>query len=569
MDQANTGKTRRSYFHAAGANPLDGRTIGEVMDDTASSYADNPALIVRQQGLRFTYRELVEQVALAARGLLRLGVEKGDRVGIWATNCAEWVIVQFATARVGAILVTINPAYRTAELEYALRQSECQTLVMIRGFRDCDYASTLFTICPEARTGPPGKLRSEKLPHLKNLIFIGDGAPGSMLRWSEFMESGRAVPKENLTKRQTSLDSDDPINIQYTSGTTGSSKGALLSHHNIVNNAQGIAAAMKITARDRICIPVPFYHCFGMVSGNMLAVVTGATMVVPAEHFNPLATLEAVAEERCTVLHGVPTMFLMELEHPEFDRFDLRSLRTGIMAGAPCAIELIKRVVEKMPCPELTIAYGMTETSPNIAETTVDDPLELRMTTVGKPRPHTEVKIADPHTGQTLPCGRVGELCTRGYLVMKGYYKNPDATRQAIDADGWLHTGDLASMDENGYCRIAGRLKDVIIRGGENIYPREIEDFLSTCPAVSQAQVIGVPDAKYGEGVVAWVKLKEGVSLTAEEIQSFCKGKIADYKIPRHVRFVDSFPMTVTGKIQKFKMREISIQELGGCRKRV
>ncbi len=552
-----------SYFHRPGDTPLMGVCIGEVLDRTASTYPDQPALVVRHQRKRYTYREFSAAVRLMVRGLLRLGVKKGDRVGIWAANCAEWVLTQFATAKIGAILVTINPSYRAYELEFALQQSECQTLLLIPGFRDCDYVSTLFSICPESRDSQPGALRSEKLPHLKNLILIGDSAPASMFRWSDLADIGQAIPEQELREREPTLDFDDPINIQYTSGTTGFPKAAILSHYNIVNNALLIAKSMNITHQDKICIPVPFYHCFGMVLGNMVSVVSGAAMVIPEEYFQPLATLEAVEQEHCTALYGVPTMFIAELEHPKFSQFDLRSLRTGIMAGAPCPIELMKRVVERMHCREITIAYGLTETSPVITQTTTDDPIEIRVTTVGKPLPYTEVKIIDTKTNKTVPRGVPGELCARGYMVMKGYYKNPRATEETIDSDGWLHSGDLAAMDESGYCRITGRVKDMIIRGGENIYPREIEEFLYTCPGISDVQVIGVPDTKYGEEVVAWVKLKEGAVLSAEDIKSFCKDRISKFKIPRHIKFVDSFPLTVTGKIQKFRMREISIQDLG------
>ena len=557
------GNTRRSYFNGVGEVPLLGLCVGEVLDRAASAYPNQPALVVRHQNRRYTYSEFRAEVEQAARGFLHLGVQKGDRVGVWATNYAEWVIAQFATAKIGAILVNINPAYRAYELEFVLRQSECQTLVLIRGFRDCDYVSTLASICPEVETGGAGDLSSEKLPHLRNLIFVEDGAPRGMFRWSDLVEMGQRVPEQDLRTREASLDFDDPVKIQYTSGTTGFPKGALLSHHNIVNNGLLIGRSMRITAQDKMCIPVPFYHCFGMVLGNMTAVVAGAAMVIPAPYFDPLATLEAVEQERCTALHGVPTMFIAELEHPEFSRFDLRSLRTGIMAGSPCPIEVMKRVVEQMHCREMTIAYGLTETSPVVTQTSTDDPIELRVTTVGKLLAHTEIKIADTETGHPVSRGEIGELCARGYMVMKGYYKDPEGTRCILDSDGWLHSDDLAVMDEHGYCHITGRLKDMIIRGGENIYPREIEEFLYTCPGVSDVQVIGVPDRKYGEEVAAWVKLKEGVPLSADDIKSFCKGRISNFKIPRYISFVDSFPLTVTGKVQKFKMREISIRELG------
>ena len=554
---------QRSYFHGAGGPALLGLCVGEVLDRAAFAYPDHPALIMPHQTRRYTYSEFRGKVEMAARGLLHLGVLKGDRVGVWATNCAEWVITQFAAAKIGAILVNINPAYRAYELEYALRQSECQTLVLIQGFRDCDYVSTLAGICPELETGRAGDVLSQKLPYLRNLIFIGDGAPAGMFRWSDLAEFGQRVPEQDLRAREATLDFDDPVNIQYTSGTTGSPKGALLSHHNIVNNGLLIGGSMKITSRDKICIPVPFYHCFGMVLGNMTAVVAGAAMVIPAPYFDALATLEAVEGERCTALYGVPTMFIAELEHPEFSRFDLRSLRTGIMAGSPCPIEVMRRVVEQMHCREMTIAYGLTETSPVVTQTTNEDPIELRVTTVGKPLPYTEIKIADTQTGHPLPTGMTGELCARGYMVMKGYYKDMDATHGILDSDGWLHSGDLAVMDENGYCRITGRVKDMIVRGGENIYPREIEEFLYTCPGISDVQVVGVPDRKYGEEVVAWVKLKNGAELSEQDIKDFCRGRISNFKIPRYVRFVDSFPMTVTGKIQKFRMRQVSIVELG------
>lgn len=554
---------RLSYFHGTGAIPLLGLCIGEVLDRTAALYPENPALISRHQNRRFSYRQFLEEVELTARGLLRLGVGKGDCAGIWSTNSAEWVITQFAAAKVGAVLVNINPANREFELEYVLRQSECQTLLLIQGFRDCDYVQTVRNICPELAGGQPGKLKAEKLPDLKNLIFLGDqAAPAGMYHWNDLQAMGKDVPVTELREREQQLEFDDPVNIQYTSGTTGMPKGATLSHSNIVNNAHLVAHAMRLTHRDRLCIPVPFYHCFGMVMSNMACVAWGATMVIPAACFDPLETLRAVSEERCTALHGVPTMFIAELQQPEFSRFDLSSLRTGIMAGAPCPIEVMKRVVDVMHLREMTIAYGLTEASPVITQTTTDDPIELRVSTVGQPLPHTEVKIVDLVTGKMVPMGTPGELCTRGYLVMKGYYHNPDATRRAIDQDGWLHSGDLATMDENGYCKITGRAKDVIIRGGENIYPREIEEFLYTCPGISDVQVIGVPDAKYGERVIAWVKLQAESKLTPEDIVKFCEGKIAAYKIPRRIKIVDSFPMTVTGKIQKFKMREISTQEL-------
>jgi fatty-acyl-CoA synthase len=554
-----------SYGHGLGSSPLAGMCVGELLDRTAALYPDRPALIVCHQNRRYTYREFRREVECAARGLLRLGVSKGDRVGLWATNYAEWVITQFAVAKLGALLVNLNPAYGSVEFEQALKQSTCSTLLVTRGFRDRDYPATLFEICPEAARSVPGSLAAAGFPHLRNLIFIGPRhqAPASMLAWDDLLEMGEGVPAGALAARAATLDFDDAINIQYTSGTTGSPKGAVLSHHNIVNNGLLIGHGMRFTCEDKLCIPVPFYHCFGMVLGNMVCVAHGAAMVIPAEYFDALATLQAIARERCTAVHGVPTMFIAELEHPRFGEFDLRSLRTGIMAGSPCPIDIMRRVVRDMHCRELTIVYGLTETSPGVTQTTPDDPLELRVTTVGRPMPHTEIKIIDPQTGKIVPYGVPGELCARGYAVMKGYYRNPQATEKTIDADGWLRSGDLATMDENHYCKITGRSKDLIIRGGENIYPRDIEEFLYTYPAISEVQVIGIPDRKYGEQVMAWVKLKAGATATVEEIRAFCQGRIAHFKIPRYVKFVDSFPVTINGKTQKFKMREISIREMG------
>jgi fatty-acyl-CoA synthase len=552
-----------SYSCGTGDIPLLGTCIGQVLDDSAAKYPAQEALVVRHQKLRYSYDDLRDEVERAARGLMRLGVQKGDRVGIWATNCAEWVITQFATAKIGAILVNINPANRTFELEYVLKQSECQTLLLIESFRDNNYLAAIRQICPEVENSEPGALQSQNLPMLRRVIFIGGPAPKGMIAWDDMVGTGDQVPVESLRERESQLEFDDAINIQYTSGTTGFPKGATLSHHNIVNNALLIANAMRFTNRDRLCIPVPFYHCFGMVLANMACVVSGATMVVPAEFFEPEATLRAVHEERCTALHGVPTMFIAELEHPVFAQVNLGSLRTGIMAGSPCPIEVMKRVVNQMHCRQLTIAYGLTEASPVITQTTPDDPIELRVTTVGRGLPHTEVKLVEPLSKKIVSLGETGELCTRGYHVMKGYYNNAEGTRGAIDEDGWLHTGDLAVMDENGYCKITGRAKDMIIRGGENIYPREVEEFLYTCPGISAAQVVGIPDRKYGEQVAAWVKLEEASSLTDDGIRAFCEGKIANFKIPRYIKIVNEFPLTITGKVQKFKIREQMIKELG------
>jgi len=553
-----------SYSHGVGTKPLAGLTLGELLDRTAGLYPDRPALIVRHQNQRYTYREFLREVERAARGLLRLGVQKGDRVGIWSTNYAEWVITMFAVGKVGAILVNLNPAFGTVEFEHALLQSGCSTLFLTSGFRGRDYPALLGQISPESFHSVPGALQSAKLPNLRNLVFIGDSpAPSSMIPWNELLDMGVNLPADALAARAATLEFDDPINIQYTSGTTGTPKGALLSHHNIVNNGFLIGEGMRFTSEDKLCIPVPFYHCFGMVLAIMVCVSHGAAMVAPAEYFDALATLQAISEERCTAVHGVPTMFIAELEHERFREFDLTSLRTGIMAGSPCPIDVMRRVVREMHCSELTIVYGLTETSPGITQTTPDDPLELRVTTVGKPMPHTEIKIVDPRTGRIVPRGTPGELCARGYAVMKGYYQNPEATSQTMDAGGWLHSGDLATMSDNDYCKITGRSKDLIIRGGENIYPRDTEEFLYTHPDISEVQVIGIPDRKYGEQVMAWIKLKPGATSSTEAIREFCKGRIAHFKIPRYVKFTDSFPTTMNGKTQKYKMREISIKEMG------
>ncbi len=549
-----------SMSYACGTSdvPLLGKCIGQVLMETAARVPTRDALIVCHEHLRFTYYELLQQVERAARALLSLGIAKGARVGIWSTNCSQWVISQFAAASIGAILVNINPANRRREMEYVLRQSECQTLIFASGFRDVDYLSILHEICPGFASGKCGSA----LPSLYNLIFLGGNAPAGTFAWDEFLQQGERVGRDALEERACELDFDDPINIQYTSGTTGQPKGATLSHHNIVNNAYLIANVLRFTEQDRLCIPVPFYHCFGMVMANMACVLTGATMVVPAPYFDAGATLRAVAAEHCTALYGVPTMFVAELQHPDFYSFDLNSLRTGIMAGAPCPVEVMKRVLTQMHCSEMTIAYGLTESSPVITQTSPKDPIERRVASVGKVLPHTEMKIVDRISRRTLPLGEQGELCTRGYHVMKGYYKDPAATSAAIDKDGWLHTGDLAVLDEAGYCTITGRAKDVIIRGGENVYPREIEEFLYTCPGICSAQVFGVPDPKYGEKVGAWVIVQESSNLSPEQIRQFCEDRIARFKIPEIIKIVSEFPMTVTGKVQKFKIREAALKEL-------
>ena len=532
-----------SYAHGTSPIPLLGETIGENLRRTVERVGDHEALVVRHQGYRATYREFWEQTGLAARGLLARGVRKGDRVGIWSPNRYEWVVIQYATARIGAILVNINPAYKTAELEYALNQSGTSFLILARAFRTTDYVAMLNEV-------------RDRCPELRQTLVLDD-------EWEGLLADGAGVPEATLAEVEASLQFDEPINIQYTSGTTGFPKGATLSHHNILNNGFFIGEGLRYTENDRVCIPVPFYHCFGMVLGNLACTTHGACIVVPGEAYDPVAVLETVQAERCTSLYGVPTMFIGELEHPRFSEFDLSTLRTGIMAGSPCPVEVMKRVQSQMHMTEVAICYGMTETSPVSTQTAIDDPLEKRVGSVGMVHPHIEVKIIDPATGEIVPRGTPGELCTRGYSVMLGYWNNEEATRQAIDAARWMHTGDLATMDDEGYVNIVGRIKDMIIRGGENIYPREVEEFLYTHPAVADVQVIGVPDERYGEEVMAWVKLREGAQVTGEELAAYCRGRIATYKIPRYWKFTDTFPMTVTGKIQKFRMREMAIEELG------
>ncbi|MGM0915799.1 MAG: AMP-binding protein [Pseudomonadota bacterium] len=553
-----------SYVSGISDTPLKGQTIGDCFDDTVARFPDRDALLSRHQGLRYTWKELQAAVDEAARALLALGVKKGERVGIWSPNCAEWTITQFATAKIGAILVNINPSYRTHELEYALKQSGAATLILQGMFKASDYVATLAELAPELRDSGPGTFKSAKLPELKRVICLdADRALTGMFSWQSMLAHADEVSAEHLAEVQATLQFDDPINIQYTSGTTGAPKGATLSHHNILNNGFFVARTMALTEEDRMVIPVPLYHCFGMVMGNLGCVTHGATMIYPGDGFDPEQTLRAVSEEKATALYGVPTMFIAELEHPEFENFDLSNLRTGIMAGSICPIEVMRKVIDRMNMQDVTICYGMTETSPVSTQTQTDAPLEKRVTTVGTIHPHLEVKLVSPETGAVVPRGETGELCTRGYSVMLGYWNNPEATDKSIDEAGWMHTGDLATMDDEGYVAIVGRIKDMIIRGGENIYPREIEDFLYTHPAISDVQVIGVPDEKYGEEVMAWVKLADGQELDEEGLKAFCKGQIAHYKIPRYVKFVDEFPMTVTGKIQKFKMREEATHELG------
>ena len=552
-----------SYVHGPSNVPLLGETIGACLDRTAAEHPTQDALVSRHQGLRFTYQQLHTEVERVARGLLSLGVEHGDRIGIWSPNGAEWIITQYASAKVGAILVNINPAYRLRELEYALRQAGVSLLITARRFRGASYVDLLVELAPELAYAGSGPLRAARLPALRQVVYLGsDRNPGGLV-WADLAARGDRVPASRLREREATLQFDDPINIQYTSGTTGSPKGATLSHHNILNNGFFVGEILRYTAHDRVCVPVPFYHCFGCVMGNLGALTHGSAVIIPAEAFEAEATLRAIEEDRCTSLYGVPTMFIAQLDHPAFSNYRLDSLRTGIMAGAPCPIEVMRQVIDRMHAREVTICYGMTETSPVSFQSTVDEPVEHRVSTVGTVHPHVECKIIDAETGRVVPRGVSGELCTRGYNVMLGYWNNADATRDAIDSAGWMHTGDLAVMRDDGHVNIVGRLKDMIIRGGENVYPREIEEFLYTHPKVSDVQVIGVPDLTYGEEVCAWVRLREGHSATSDEIREYCRGKIATYKIPRYVRFTDEFPMTVTGKIQKFKMREISISELG------
>jgi fatty-acyl-CoA synthase len=533
-----------SYASGVSTTPLLGETIGTNLERTAARVPDAEALVSRHQGLRYSYAELNEAVDVLARGLLAAGIEPGDRIGMWSPNNAEWVLVQYATAKVGAILVNINPAYRTSELEYSLNHSSCRLLIAAPSFKTSDYQAMVAEVAPQ-------------LGSLERTIFLG--SPD----WEALLSAGQAIPMDRLVERLGQLDFDDPINIQYTSGTTGFPKGATLSHHNILNNGYFIGEYCGYREQDRVCIPVPFYHCFGMVLGNLACTTHGATIVLPEATFDPLAVLQTVEAERCTSLYGVPTMFIAELGHPDFHRFDLSSLRTGIMAGSPCPVEVMKQTISAMHMGEVTIAYGMTETSPVSTQTSAHDSVDKRVATVGRVHPHVEVKIVDPTTGRTVPRGTAGELCTRGYSVMLGYWNDPERTAEAIDAARWMHTGDLATMDDDGYLNIVGRIKDLIIRGGENVYPREVEEFLYTHPNVADVQVIGVPDPRYGEEIMAWISPRAGAQLTEEDIREFCRGRIAHFKVPRYVKFTDEFPMTVTGKIQKFKMREHAITELG------
>jgi fatty-acyl-CoA synthase len=540
-----------SYDHGVSDKKLIGETIGMFFDRQVEKYREREALVVRHQNVRWSWGELARRVEDLAAGLMALGLQRGDRVGIWSPNTSEWTLAQFATAKAGLVLVNVNPAYRRAELDYAMNKVECKALILAPALKTSNYLEIVDDL-----------VKARKLPHLKHVIRLGPEKTPGMLNFDDVAKAGGNAEKVKLAEIGPKLQFDDAINIQFTSGTTGHPKGATLSHHNILNNGYFVGEGLKLTEKDRLCIPVPLYHCFGMVMGNLGCLTHGSTMVYPSDAFDPLATLQAVSEERCTALFGVPTMFIAQLDHPQFDTFDLKSLRTGIMAGSPCPIEVMKRVQSKMNMHEVTIAYGMTETSPVSTQCATDDPLERRVSTVGQVLPHIEIKIIDTN-GLAVARGETGEFCTRGYSVMKGYWNDPEKTKEAVDDGGWMHTGDLATMDDAGYVNIVGRLKDLVIRGGENVYPREVEEFLYSHPKIQDVQVIGVPDQKYGEEICAWIKLREGQSATPEEIRDFCKGQIAHYKIPRYIEFVPEFPMTITGKIQKFVMREQTIGKLG------
>jgi len=556
--------TLPSYTSGVAEKPLLGMTIGDMLDRTAQQYPNNEALVCLHQDIRWSYREFVEKVNEAARAFLAIGVKKGDRVGIWSPNRYEWTVTQFATAKVGAILVNINPSYGVHELKYALNLAGISVLVTADSFKASNYREMLYQLAPELKQSEPGKLNAKDAPDLRAVINVHEDKHDGMWTWQEFLGFADQASAADLKKRQSQLQFDDPINIQFTSGTTGNPKGATLTHHNILNNGYFVGESQRLTEKDRLVIPVPLYHCFGMVMGNLGCITHGTAMIYPGEGFDPKAVLQAVHQEKATALYGVPTMFIAELAEPDFDSYDLSTLRTGIMAGSICPAEVMKKVNGKMNMKEVQIAYGMTETSPVSTQTSSLDPFEKQVTTVGRTQPHLETKIVDPGDGNVVPRGEIGELCTRGYSVMLKYWNNEEKTREAIDENGWMHTGDLATMDDEGYVQIVGRIKDMVIRGGENIYPKEIEEFFYTHPAIEEVQVTGIPDEKYGEELIAWVKFRpDAEPVSADDLQEFCKGKIAHFKIPRNYKFVDEFPMTVTGKIQKFKMREVSIEELG------
>ncbi len=556
--------TDLSYDSCGSSKPLLGMTIGQCLDFIAERHPHREAIVSLHQNVRFTYREFNEVVNRAAKALLKLGIKKGERVAIWSTNNYEWVTAQYATAKIGAILVNINPAYRKHELEYVLRESRCKVLMLIESFKSSNYVEMFYEVCPEAQDCWPGHIDSWRFPNLKDIVFIGDKKYPGMFTKRTFAELGDELPDQLLTQRRAELDIDDDINIQYTSGTTGFPKGVTLTHNNILNNAASVADTMNLTDADRLCVPVPFYHCFGMVLGNLAAMTKATTVVIPGPSFDPTETLQAVQDEKCTALHGVPTMFIAELDHPEFDRFDLSTLRTGIMAGAPCPIDVMKKVMDRMHLSEILIGYGQTEASPITNMTRPDDPIARRVGSVGRVMPWQEQKIVDPATGQTVPRGKPGEICFRGYNVMARYDNQPEATNEAVDNNAWLHSGDLGIMDDQGYVSITGRIKEMVIRGGENLYPREIEEFLHTLDLIYDVAVVGVPDEKYGEELLACVKLKKGATPPSPEgFRAICKGKIAHFKIPRYWMVMNAFPMTVTGKIQKFKLREMAMAELG------
>jgi fatty-acyl-CoA synthase len=536
-------------------------TIGGLLDEMAEKYPEHECVIYHDRPFRKSYREFRDLVNLVAKGFMKLGIKKGDHVAVWATNYPEWMLAMFATAKIGAVLVTVNTNYKIFEVEYLLRQSDTHTLILMDGFKDTNYVDIINSLIPEMEGKKPGDWQSKSLPVLRNIIYLGKDVHDGMLNWDELYELGKAVSDEELYAVQNSLDVHDVVNMQYTSGTTGFPKGVMLTHYNIVNNGKAIGDRMKFTHKDRLCIPVPFFHCFGCVLGIMASITHGSTMV-PVEYFRPLKVLEAVSGEKCTALHGVPTMFIAMLDHPEFKKFSFENLRTGIMAGSPCPVKVMKQVVNEMNMREITITYGLTEASPGCTQTTTDDPIEARVSTVGRAFPFVETKIIDSETGKKCPPGVPGEFMARGYNIMKGYYKMPEATAQAIDEDGWLHSGDIAICDEKGYYKITGRIKDIIIRGGENIYPKEIEEFLYTHPAISDVQVVGVPSVDYGEEVMAYIILKEGEKLTEDEVKDFVKSNMARHKTPKYVAFTDKFPMTASGKIQKYKLREMAVQEL-------